>query len=126
MLTDWPVEVDQLYGCWLWHGHKDKTSGYGTHWVANRAYKAHRAVYEAEVGPIPEGLALDHLCRRRLCVNPAHLEPVKQSVNERRKLWRNRTKQKRCKLGHDLHRHGRLTPAGGKVCRICNGEDREP
>lgn len=124
MLTDWPVRVDRLYGCWIWQSHKDESSGYGTQWIGNRAYKAHRWVYGVEVGPIPQDHALDHLCRRRLCVNPAHLEPVKQSVNERRKSWRHRSQQKRCRAGHDLYKHGRLTPEGGKVCRLCNGEDR--
>lgn len=36
------------------------------------------------VGPIPEGLHLDHLCRVRRCVNPAHLEPVTQAENNYR------------------------------------------
>lgn len=42
---------------------------------------AHRVVYEAWVGPIPEGLTLDHLCRVRCCVNPLHLEPVTRGEN---------------------------------------------
>lgn len=42
---------------------------------------AHRVVYEHELGPIPAGLTLDHLCRVRSCVNPAHLEPVTIGVN---------------------------------------------
>jgi len=42
---------------------------------------AHRAVYESERGPIPEGMTLDHLCRNRGCVNPDHLEPVTNREN---------------------------------------------
>jgi hypothetical protein len=81
---------------------------------------AHRRVYEAETGlVIAKGLMLDHWCRRRHCVNPMHLEPVKQGINERRKLWRYRVRIKTCQFGHDLYQDGRRTPEGGKICLIC-------
>ena len=70
--SSWPVQVDTVYGCWLW---QDRTSkdGYGLIWRGTRPRYAHRVVYEAELGPVPDGLYLDHLCRRRRCCNPAHL-----------------------------------------------------
>ena len=46
---------------------------------------AHRVIYEAEVGPIPEGMELDHTCNVRACVNPAHGEPVTPAENRRRR-----------------------------------------
>lgn len=78
---------------------------------------AHRAVFEAEVGPIEVGKSLDHLCRRVDCVNPAHMEPVTASQQEYRKLWRYRAKHlKTCPRGHTLTLR---TREGGKLCREC-------
>jgi hypothetical protein len=45
---------------------------------------AHRAYYETHVGPIPQGLQIDHKCGNKLCVNPHHLEPVTGAENVRR------------------------------------------
>lgn len=70
--------------CWLWTGQIAQRTGYGQTRVRSRKVGAHRAMYEREVGPIPDGLELDHLCRVRVCVNPAHLEAVTRSVNVQR------------------------------------------
>ena len=68
-------------GCWIWTA-ATVPAGYGiiavTHGVLRRA---HRLSYEFIVGPIPEGLDLDHLCRVRPCINPYHLEPVTRAEN---------------------------------------------
>lgn len=69
--------------CWLWLAATNQ-NGYGTFSHESRPCKAHRFAYELLVGPIPEGLVLDHLCRVRNCVNPSHLEPVTQVENLRR------------------------------------------
>jgi hypothetical protein len=71
--------------CWIWQLHVDP-GGYGVdgRGGGGRLRKAHRAMYEQIVGPIPDGLDLDHLCRQRSCVNPEHLEPVTRSINVRR------------------------------------------
>lgn len=68
--------------CWVWC--KSASSGYGQVRVNGKLYKAHRFYYEMEVGPIPEGKHIDHLCRNPLCVNPEHMEVVTLKENTRR------------------------------------------
>jgi hypothetical protein len=79
-LEDFYVVTD---GCWLWTGKRDR-GGYGLVCRQQQWRLAHRAVYEALIGPIPEGLELDHTCSNRSCVNPKHLEPVTRQENNRR------------------------------------------
>lgn len=67
-------------GCWIWTGART-TKGYGQFRHEGVRVLAHRYSYEIHVGPIPEGLTLDHLCRNHPCVNPAHLEPVTMAEN---------------------------------------------
>ena len=116
--SDWPVEVDPVFGCWMWTGRLDK-AGYGRTKSGKLAY---HEVYEAEVGPVPEGLQLDHGCRRRACVFAGvHVEPVTKRENERRKRWAYRIRRKTCPKGHNLYLNGRRTEYGGIICRICSG-----
>jgi len=89
--------VDGATGCWIFAGHVSK-KGYGKMWnEGRRSDIAHRVYYQRERGPIPEGLQLDHLCRNRACVNPAHLEPVTGKVNAGRGVRATRT---HCQHGH--------------------------
>jgi len=69
------VKVQKGKQCWEWTSHIN-IGGYATFWIDGRSWVAHRYIYEAAVGEIPDGLQLDHLCRNRGCVNPDHLEPV--------------------------------------------------
>lgn len=70
-------------GCWEFQLAPGKL-GYGTITIDGTTRSAHRLSYTLHVGPIPAGLQLDHLCRSRICVNPAHLEPVTPKENIRR------------------------------------------
>lgn len=77
------VIVDAGYKtpCWLWQG-RLSTQGYGRFSGQNpKTLMAHCWAYVHFVGPIPDGRELDHLCRNRSCVNPAHLEPVSHREN---------------------------------------------
>lgn len=72
-------------GCWIWKN-SPAGNGYGRISVNNTLQYAHRVSYELHIGPIPDGLTIDHLCRVQMCVNPAHLEPVTLAENTRREL----------------------------------------
>lgn len=76
--------VDEQTGCWVWQRTINPQTGYGSAYRNGRMGSAHRAYYEEHVGPIPEGLHIDHLCSNRPCVNPAHLEAVTCGENLRR------------------------------------------
>lgn len=115
----WPVEVDPHYGCWLW---RQRIDGDGYARTKSGAL-AYRIVYEAEVGPIADGLEPDHTCRRRECCAPHHLDLVTREENERRKRWRRRLKITHCPRGHELTSLVAIvTPQGGRVCRTCRDE----
>lgn len=79
----WTHVVIQPEGCWEWTGNKIRT-GYGAcskGRTGEYSALAHRRAYQMIVGPVPEGLELDHLCSRRSCINPDHLEPVTHQEN---------------------------------------------
>lgn len=112
--------------CWLWVGGYLNPQGYATFQAGGRGTPpkyAHRWIYEQLVGPIPEGLHLDHLCRIPRCVNPDHLEPVTQSENNRRK-----PRKTHCIRGHDLN-DGYVRKDGSRMCTECmriNAKNRGP
>lgn len=104
-------------GCWTWTGNIS-IQGYGRFCVNYRGYRAHRLAYELLVGPIPRGLVLDHLCRNKLCVNPAHLEPVTQRENVLRGegISAREARQTHCFRGHPFTG---LDIRGHRTCHVC-------
>lgn len=127
-------------GCWLWTGYV-MPNGYAKLTTPNgRSNLAHRLMHEELVGPIPGGLDLDHLCRVRACVNPAHLEPVTRRENlaraphliairvrgplprpSRDRGLHNRDKTA-CPAGHPYDDENTRWYRGSRRCRACDRE----
>ncbi len=110
-------------GCWEWTG--ARWGGYGSIWTGagQSVTRAHRASYEMLVGPIPEGMVLDHLCRNTGCVRPDHLEAVTDAENTRRgeSFAAINARKTHCKRGHELAGDNlKITKNGrGRECRTC-------
>lgn len=114
-------------GCWLWKGHLQ--NGYGRFLFGRghtqKCIGAHRMAYQLLVGPIPDGLQLDHLCRNQACVNPAHLEPVTNRENMLRSNHPNAivVRSGVCRRGHPrTPKNARMDRRGTTTCRECTNE----
>ena len=111
--------------CWRWIGGSRTKGGYVRITAGGRGVMAHRWAFELLVGPIPEGLTIDHLCRVTDCVNPAHLEVVTQRTNIVRgdgPAARNVVKT-HCPQGHPYDETNTYRrPDGGRDCKLCINE----
>jgi len=121
MLTEQQAEsfwakVIRTEACWIWTA-ADSGDGYGIFTINSKNRRAHRLAYELTVGPIPEGMSLDHLCRVRNCINPEHLEPVTVAENNRRAA----AYKTACTRGHEYTpENTRYNSAGARACRECD------
>ncbi len=116
-----PLASPYLGPCWSWTA-SISYDGYGHYSQAGRIWYAHRWAWTMMRGEIPVGLGLDHLCRQKHCVNPAHLEPVTQRENVLRGngLAAQCARRTHCPRGHpydEINTYYR--PNGGRFCRTC-------
>lgn len=112
--------VTKTETCWIWTGSfADK--GYGVIFRNGRRIRAHALSYKLYVGPLVDGLVIDHLCRNHACVNPSHLEQVTSGVNTLRGFGapaKNKRKT-HCSKGHPYDEKNTLIHQKGRACRIC-------
>lgn len=118
-------------GCWLWLGSYCKKKGYGRVTVSSSGEEwstsSHRLAYHVLVGPVPDGLQLDHLCRNTACCNPDHLEPVTGRVNVLRSqgVAAQNFRKTHCPKGHEYTPDNiRPSQKAGRSCRACERERR--
>lgn len=119
--------------CWLWTG-SISDGGYGRLTFGGRQRYAHQWCYELNIGPIPDGLVIDHLCHNadrdcieerrcphRRCCNPAHLEATTMAENLRRGngLIGQNNRKTHCKYGHEFTPENTAYNKGWRQCRRC-------
>jgi hypothetical protein len=119
------ISINSKSGCWEWTGSKFR-NGYGQVGHCGRNWLVHRLIYTLLVGPIPEGLTLDHVkargCIYRHCCNPAHLEPVTNRENLMRGngVSARAARKTHCDHGHEFTPgNTRITKRGFRQCIAC-------
>jgi hypothetical protein len=111
-------------GCWLWIG-ATNWKGYG---IANGGVFAHKKLWEALNGPVPNGHTLHHTCKPKNCVNPLHVIPVTYHVHNNlhglRGIALDMASQTHCKNGHELSGDNLINTSGRpkRRCKICARE----
>lgn len=113
------AKTNKTDGCWLWIG-ATGSNGYGQMQFGPRKQQAHRIAYQLYIGPIPDTLTLDHICRRRNCVNPWHVRPMTMIENSR--IGNRFTARASCHKGHPYLPENTRLYRGYRVCRICKRE----
>ena len=121
-----PPDKPHLGPCWIWRGAVNN-KGYGVMTIRRdrkpMLRPAHCVWYETEIGPVPAGLELDHLCRNPICCRPSHLEAITHRENMRRSKtpFGDNANKTICINGHPFTPENTMTdPNGGRKCRKCD------
>lgn len=123
------AKMQRTATCWLWTG-ATQSSGYGSFGIDGKTHLAHRLAYELFIGPIGDGLAINHLCGVKKCVNPDHLEAVTAAENNAHAratglapyptLAATNAAKTKCPAGHAYTGNNVYTyPSGARRCRAC-------
>lgn len=117
------IKVDKS-GCWIWTGGKSGTYGmfHDAQRLPRRTHMVHRISYMNLIGPIPEEMTIDHLCRVRLCINPLHLEVVTRGENVLRGVGTSaqNARKTHCDNGHAFDEENtHIRKEGHRECRAC-------
>lgn len=119
------ITMEPNSGCWLWMGPYAANLYGRVSTGRGNGVLIHRLMYERIVGPIPDGLVLDHKCKVTLCCNPAHLRPMESHANFTLDNYLvNRT---HCRNGHLVMPETILPRVGARTyrCRVCRDAARE-
>jgi hypothetical protein len=115
-------KIQLTASCWNWTG--TTLGGYGVFSLKQprRSVKAHRKAFEWTHGTINPNLVIDHLCRNKACVNPAHLELVTNGENVLRGFGpcAVHARKTHCKRGHEFTAGSYfVVKGGGRDCKAC-------
>lgn len=110
--------------CWLWLGGTTE-DGYGVFSFLGRSVRAHRWSYETFVGPVPDGLVLDHfVCDTPGCVSPLHVRPATVRENNLRgdSVSARALAATHCPQGHEYSDANTYIWRGIRNCRRCRAD----
>jgi hypothetical protein len=125
------ANIEYSDGCWIWKGYV-MNAGYGAFATKNGAMLVHRWSYQHFRDKIPHKMTVDHLCKQKLCANPAHMELVTRAENIKRAglagIALSESKKTHCPKGHKYSEHGVIYKNGyseygtqkfARRCSIC-------